>query len=281
MFQERKRFSLVIQNNREKYTLVNYEHHSFADDFSNINNLTLEQIDIRFLKPLITVATVDPTPLQKYQPVSILERNQKTGFLKLPNKFYIDAKLIKENIFPYSFEDYVEFAKLKFMFPPCIAGIILRCVERKIHPKNDERLILGKFLFSLYFSEDQVIDFFAKMYACEEKFKDITFENFYKTGDRDVIRGIRQQHSKNGSPSCSDIIEKKLCPFATDKLNYKRQKNETNESRKYNLVESDNKITDIEDLLKGKQCYIAMLHIFFYVYVADIMFLLCNDAIFI
>lgn len=167
MFEERKKFSMIIQNNAEKYTVVNFEHQTTSDDFENIYNLTLQEIDDKFLKALsfngqednqqnTSTSTIRSNDTKNIKRVNFTDRHDKTGFLKNANKFYIDAKLIKENIFPFTFNDYVVFARQQFLFPPCIASIILKCVDNKQHPKNNERLILGKFLFSLYFSEDQV-----------------------------------------------------------------------------------------------------------------------------
>lgn len=243
MFSQRKECKLIIKNGIESYKITKLgSNGSTNDDENDIFNMDIDKIDEMYIKPL-----------DQQNDIIYSERNQFSGFLKIPNKYYIDSKLMKDCIFPRTFQDYIVFAEQNWIFPPCIASILLNCVEKKQHPKNNERLILGKFLFSLYFSEEQVIDFFAKLYSYEEKYKDITAETFYKTGDKQLISGIKYQHAKNGSPSCTDIANKGLCPFYDQKLTYKSNNSQQtkNSTKKYILKKGKSNIVDIEDLLIG------------------------------
>ena len=62
-----------------------------------------------------------------------------------------------------------------------------------------------------------------------------------------VTIGIRLQFQKNGSPSCSDIGEKKLCPLAMPELSYKSVKHDnSNDSDQRKRV----KINDKQDKRK-------------------------------
>ena len=119
---------------------------------NDLSTLTLAEIDEKFIKPLNNSTQTQPTVMKngETQTLDLSERRERDGFLRFTNKYYLDAKIIKEAIFPKTFEDYVWFARQKLHFPPCIASIILRCVDNREHPKNNERVILGKYFLVLW-----------------------------------------------------------------------------------------------------------------------------------
>lgn len=158
-----------------------------------------------------------------------VERDERTGRKLRYSDGYVDAQLWRQApLRPCGAEELVALARAGGFFAPCIARILLACVDDGVHPGNRARYVLATFLYSLRYSDEQVLGVFVHLYRCDPKYADVTLETFDGAtgGMAKSICAMRKSFETSGTPACQTIIRGGadthisgyMCPFADPAL---------------------------------------------------------------